>query len=123
MILEISIVSLLADMLDSTMLLPLITPQSACQPDNDPRRLDQLEARQSLRVPLRECHSIPDSLPRSFGQSVDKVASSSITERKMSKGDSKTVRFAPGGKSIQYFDPTERASCVHKNTTGIFHKA
>jgi hypothetical protein len=107
MILEISIVSLLADLLDLTMLLPLINPQNTCQSDGNPH--DLLEGSEGLRVPLRVCHSIPDS---SFTQK----SSSPIPERpSISRSDSKKVRFATYGESVQYFDPTERSLCVERS--------
>jgi hypothetical protein len=50
MIIEISIVSLLADILGSTMLLPLIHPHITCQTDGNSHGL--LEQSEGLRVSL-----------------------------------------------------------------------
>jgi hypothetical protein len=107
MILEVPIVSPLAGMLDFTMLLPLITPQNTYQSDGNPH--DLVDEREGLRVPLRVCHSIPDS---SFPQ---KPWTPDLQNTPISRSDSKKVRFATYDESIQYFDPTERALCVQKS--------
>ncbi|KAL4916037.1 hypothetical protein BDW62DRAFT_203042 [Aspergillus aurantiobrunneus] len=73
---------------------------------------------QELKNPLRECHSIPHSLPPSFPQR-DISGISSLPSLKdppeiTATHPSKSVRFALGVKSIQYFNPTEKPSSVQK---------
>ncbi|KAL2815864.1 hypothetical protein BDW59DRAFT_166599 [Aspergillus cavernicola] len=85
------------------MLLPPIHAQSDCE-----HAVELLPER-----PLRECHSIPHSLPPSFHQA-DPPAPPTKDEDVSSRSRSKSVRFALDVRTIQYFNPTEKPSCVHR---------
>ncbi|KAL4999349.1 hypothetical protein BDV10DRAFT_57736 [Aspergillus recurvatus] len=92
----------------------MLLPQSDCQ--SRPSEPDDLLEESQLR----QCHSLPQSLTLSHvseassapaaGDSVSAID----TSPKEASRHSKTVRFALGSKSIQYFNPTERPSLVQK---------
>ncbi|KAL4988170.1 hypothetical protein BDW68DRAFT_177057 [Aspergillus falconensis] len=85
----------------------MLLPQSDCQPR--PSEPDDLLAESRLR----QCHSMPQSLSLSDITEVSSAPALDTSPREASR-DSKTVRFAVGSKSIQYFNPTERPSLVQK---------
>ncbi|KAL2868791.1 uncharacterized protein BJX67DRAFT_379738 [Aspergillus lucknowensis] len=99
------------------MLLPPMNPQSASPHDELRSEFDPLtlhEEAHSVRIPLRECHSIPNSLPPTFPKiDVDETPSPEDAS-KASRRDSKSVRFSLDGGSVRYFNPTEKPSLVQK---------
>ncbi|KAL4822062.1 hypothetical protein BDW67DRAFT_179879 [Aspergillus spinulosporus] len=88
----------------------MLLPQGDCQ--SRPSETDGLlEGEESQ---LRQRHSLPRSLTQN---EVKETSSAAEFDAFTPRGDSrhlKSVRFALGSKSIQYFNPTERPSLVQK---------
>ncbi|KAL4776963.1 hypothetical protein BDW60DRAFT_175162 [Aspergillus nidulans var. acristatus] len=88
----------------------MLLPQQDCQ--SRPSEVDGLLDEEVSQ--LRQHHSLPRSLTHS---EVKEPSSAPGIDALTPRGDSrhsKTVRFALGSKSIQYFNPTERPSLVQK---------
>ncbi|KAL4744569.1 hypothetical protein BDW72DRAFT_81157 [Aspergillus terricola var. indicus] len=93
-----------------------LLPQRDCQsrPSTSDGLLEEEESQ------LRQHHSLPQSLTHS---EVKEASSARSIDTFPPRGDSrhsKTVRFALGSKSIQYFNPTERPSLVQKCKSARF---
>ncbi|OJI96444.1 hypothetical protein ASPVEDRAFT_238155 [Aspergillus versicolor CBS 583.65] len=73
------------------------------------------------KLPLRESHSIPHSLPPSFSRTVSEPSTPAIDNlpRAAMKQRSKSVRFSISDGMTQYFNPTEMTRSVHKSTFDI----
>ncbi|KAL4739767.1 hypothetical protein BDV11DRAFT_169807 [Aspergillus similis] len=88
----------------------MLLPQPDCQ--SRPSEADGLLEEEESH--LRQHHSLPRSLTHS---EVKEAASAPDIDTSPPRGESghpKTVRFALGSKSIQYFNPNERPSLVQK---------
>ncbi|KAL4959333.1 uncharacterized protein BDV14DRAFT_205755 [Aspergillus stella-maris] len=99
------------------MAMPLVNQRQSFPPQGEhPNELDPfkfLEDRKEARTSLRECHSIPNSLPPSFPRA-DLKESIENPPRKTPRQHSKSVRFSLGQRMVQYFNPTETPDSVQK---------
>lgn len=81
------------------------------------------ESKREPKLPLRECHSIPHSLPPSFPErAVSELATLPTIDnlpQAATKQRSKSVRFSISEGMVQYFNPTEMTRSVHKSTLDI----
>ncbi|KAL4869196.1 hypothetical protein BDV12DRAFT_168447 [Aspergillus spectabilis] len=97
------------------MLLPLNSSNRELPSESDSYHF--FGERQQLRIPLRECHSIR-SLPPSFSQNHANWESplpEILDSQRSPDHHSKTVRFALSRRTVQYFNPTEKPSSVHRS--------
>ncbi|OJJ62339.1 hypothetical protein ASPSYDRAFT_638393 [Aspergillus sydowii CBS 593.65] len=80
------------------------------------------ESKREPKLPLRESHSIPHSLPPSFPErAVSELATLPTIDnlpQAATKQRSKSVRFSISEGMVQYFNPTEMTRSVHKMAEG-----
>ncbi|BCS18856.1 uncharacterized protein APUU_11684A [Aspergillus puulaauensis] len=96
------------------MLLPPANASSAVQEKTQ----NDAEPKQEPKLPLRESHSIPHSLPPSFPElPVSDLPTLPTIDNPQAvpKERSKSVRFSISDGMIQYFNPTEMTRSVRKS--------
>lgn len=94
---------------------------TGCAVQGNPQNMQNTQNEAEPKLPLRESHSIPHSLPPSFSRTVSEPSTPAIDNlpRAAMKQRSKSVRFSISDGMTQYFNPTEMTRSVHKSTFDI----